>query len=102
MSAQDAPTVAPAAIEPASVTTTASTASRDPVRTQTTSDLSPETRPELGTDTTDGTTAAASAAPAARGITDVTKAEKIGNGEVLIEAHPVNDGILSYKGPGLK
>ena len=84
----------------APVTATASQATSDPIRDQNTSDLSPESRPELGMNgVTDGTTAAAPTGP---NVTNVTKEEKVGKGEVLVESRPINEGILNYKGPGLK
>ena len=82
------------------VIATASQATSDPIRDQNTSDLSPESRPELGMNgLTDGTTAAAPSAP---NLTNVTKEEKVGKGEVMVESHPINEGVLNYKGPGLK
>ena len=82
------------------VIATASQATSDPIRDQNTSDLSPESRPELGMNgMTDGTTAAAPTAP---NLTNVAKEEKVGKGEVMVESHPINEGVLNYKGPGLK
>ena len=82
------------------ITATASQATSDPIRDQNTSDLSPESRPELGMNgVTDATTAAPHTAPQ---VSSVTKEEKIGKGEVLIESQQINEGILNYKGPGLK
>ena len=82
------------------LTAFASQATSDPIRDQNTSDLSPESRPELGMNgVTDGTTAAAPTAP---NVSNVTKEEKLGKGEVLVESHQINEGILNYKGPGLK
>ena len=82
------------------LTATASQATSDPVRDQNTSDLSPESRPELGMNgVTDGTTAAAPTGP---NVSNVTKEEKLGKGEVMVESQPINAGILNYKGPGLK
>ena len=82
------------------LTATASQATSDPVRDQNTSDLSPESRPELGMNgVTDGTTAAAPTGP---NVSNVTKEEKLGKGEVMVESQPINEGILNYKGPGLK
>ena len=85
---------------PESITATASQATSDPIRDQNTSDLSPESRPELGINgVTDGTTAPAPTGP---NVSNVTKEEKVAKGEVLVESHPINEGVLNYKGPGLK
>ena len=85
---------------PEPVTATAAQASTDPIRDQNTSDLSPESRPELGMNgVTDGTTAPAPTGP---NVSNVTKEEKVAKGEVLVESQPINEGILNYKGPGLK
>ena len=82
------------------VAATASQATSDPIRDQNTSDLSPESRPELGMNgATDDITAAAPTAP---NVSNVTKEEKFAKGEVMIESHPINEGVLNYKGPGLK
>ena len=82
------------------VTATASQATSDPIRDQNTSDLSPESRPELGMDgVTDASTVAAPSGP---NVSNVTKEEKVAKGEVLVESHPINEGVLNYKGPGLK
>ena len=82
------------------ITATASQATSDPIRDQNTADLSPESRPELGMNgVTDGTTAPAPTAP---NVSNVGKEEKLAQGEVMIESHPINEGILNYKGPGLK
>ena len=35
-------------------------------------------------------------------VANVPKEENLGKGEVLIESHPINEGILNYKGSGLK
>lgn len=90
---------APAAHETIAPTTLASEATTDPIRSQETTELSPESRSELGSGVPDRTTAAA---PTAANVSNVGKEEKIGKGEVLIESHPINEGILNYKGPGLK
>lgn len=73
------------------VTATAQDATTDPVRTNATSDLAPESRPEV----TEG-----ASAPAAEGkITDgATEAPK---GMAVVEAQPINEGVLAYKQPGL-
>ncbi|KAL9126474.1 MAG: hypothetical protein Q9217_004473 [Psora testacea] len=42
------------------------------------------------------------AAEAVANVTNIPKEEKVGKGEVLVESHPINEGILNYKGPGLK
>lgn len=82
------------------ITATASQAASDPIRDQNISDLSPESRPELGmSGVTDGTTAAAPTAP---NVSNVPKEEKVAKGEVMVESHPINEGVLNYKGPGLK
>lgn len=82
------------------ITAIASQATSDPIRDQNTSDLSPESRPELGMNgVTDGTTAAA---PTAANVSNVTKEEKVAKGEVMVESHQINEGVLNYKGPGLK
>ncbi|CAF9926741.1 MAG: hypothetical protein ALECFALPRED_003520 [Alectoria fallacina] len=79
------------------ITATASQATSDPIRDQNTSDLSPESRPELGMNgVTDGMVAAAP------NVGNATKVEKLAKGEVLVESHPINEGLLNYKGPGLK
>ena len=95
----DIPVAAPAATEPTAVTTSASEATADPVRAQETSALSPESRPEVAGSTTDGTTAAAPSGP---NVDTPHKEEKVGKGEALIESQPINEGVLNYKGPGLK
>ena len=82
------------------VTATASQATSDPIRDQNTSDLSPESRPELGMNgVADG---AMAPVPTAPNVSNVTKEEKVGKGEVLVESHSINEGLLNYKGPGLK
>ena len=63
------------------------------------------TEPAVAAETTD------KVAPA-EGVTDLAninaappvapKEEKVGKNEVKIEAQPVNEGVLNYKGPGLK
>ena len=80
-------------------TTMASEASTDPIRSQDTTELAPESRPEIGSGLTDGSTAAAPTGP---NVVSIPKEEKIGKNEVLIESKPINEGILNYKGPGLK
>ncbi|KAL6718014.1 hypothetical protein ACLMJK_004099 [Lecanora helva] len=96
----DGAAAAPTANEPTAATTTATEATADPVRSQGTSELSPESRPELNTTgVTDGTTASQPTAP---NVSNVTKEEKVGKGEVKVESHTINEGVLNYKGPGLK
>ncbi len=96
---QHTPAVVPTSEHNAAVTS-ATDASADPIRSQETSELSPESRPELGkSGITDGTTAAAPTGP---NVTNVPKEEKVGNGEVTVESHTINEGVLNYKGPGLK
>lgn len=98
--AQGTSAAIPATHGPTPVTVTANEATADPVRSQGTTELAPESRPELHTTgVTDGTTAAATTGP---NVTNVPKEEKIGKGEVLVESHAINEGILNYKGPGLK
>ena len=81
-------------------TATAHESATDPIRSQGTSELAPESRPELNAiGLTDGTTAAAPTAP---NVSNVPKEEKVGKGGVLVESHLINEGILNYKGPGLK
>ena len=97
---QATPVMDPANHEPTAATATANEATTDPVRSQGTTELSPESRPELNTTgVTDGTTAPAPTAP---NVTNVPKEEKVGKGEVMIESHPINEGVLNYKSPGLK
>ncbi|KAL8712300.1 MAG: hypothetical protein Q9220_003451 [cf. Caloplaca sp. 1 TL-2023] len=79
-------TTAPAA-EP--VTTTAHEATTDPVRTNATKDLNAESRPEV----TDSTATPAADVPGAVG-----EAPK---GMAVVESQPINEGVLSYKQPGL-
>lgn len=64
--------------------TSANEATMDPVRTNATKDLTPESRPEV----TEGT----SALPA---DTNVPK------GMAAVESQPINEGVLAYKQPGL-
>ena len=96
----DTPAADPATHEPTPTTATAPESSTDPIRSQGTNELAPESRPELNAaGVTDGATAAAPTAP---NVTNVPKEEKVGKGEVMIESHPINEGILNYRGPGLK
>ena len=87
--------VVPATAEPTAATTTAAEANTDPVRPTDTAALSPDSRPEVKQGT-DGNTATAA------NLTNIPKEEKLGKGEVLIESHAINEGVLNYKGPGLK
>ena len=96
---QETSAALPAGVEPTAPMTSASEATADPVRSQETSTLSPESRPELGSEATDGTTAAAPTGP---NITGSHKEQNVGKGETLVESNPINEGILNYKGPGLK
>ena len=45
---------------------------------------------------------AAAAAPTGTPETNVVKEEKVGKGEELITSKAINEGVLNYKGPGLK
>ena len=82
---QETPAVAPVAAEPTAATTTAAESAVDPVATQ---DTPVESKPEAGI-----TDSSAAAAPAE---------EKAGKGEAVVTAQPINEGVLSYKGTGLK
>lgn len=42
------------------------------------------------------------AAPTGPNLTNPVKEEKIGKGEKLITSKAINEGVLNYKGPGLK
>ena len=42
------------------------------------------------------------AAPTAANVTHPVKEEKLGKGEELITSKAINEGVLNYKGPGLK
>lgn len=84
-SVQETPAVAPVTAEPTAATATATEPTVDPVATQ---ETPAESKPEAGI--TDG---AAVAAPAE---------EKAGKGEAVVTAQPINEGVLSYKGTGLK
>lgn len=35
-------------------------------------------------------------------LTNVPKEEKAGKGEVTVESHPINEGVLNLKSPGIK
>ncbi|KAL9046633.1 MAG: hypothetical protein Q9214_000578 [Letrouitia sp. 1 TL-2023] len=86
-----------ATTEPVNVA--ASEATKDPVRPNGTNDLTAESRPEV----TEGAvapstvpTAPVAENPAADGAT-----EKPPKGTAVVEAEPINEGVLSYKAPGL-
>ncbi|KAL8673227.1 MAG: hypothetical protein Q9168_002339 [Polycauliona sp. 1 TL-2023] len=86
-------TTAPAT-EP--VATSAHEATADPVRTNATKDLTPESRPEL-TDATSALPAGTSA-----GTTTTTGAvDDVPKGMAVVESQPINEGVLAYKQPGL-
>jgi hypothetical protein len=80
---QDTLAVDPAAVEP---TTVASEATSDPIRPTGTDALTAESRPEVTEPTTEAETAPVAGLPA-----DIDPAE----------APPTSEGILGYKGPGL-
>ncbi|KAL8736222.1 MAG: hypothetical protein Q9166_000377 [cf. Caloplaca sp. 2 TL-2023] len=84
--------VQPSSTAPAAepVMTTAQEATTDPVRTNATKDLTPESRPEV----IDGTSAAESAGLAGT-------IEETPKGVAVIESQPINEGVLAYKQPGL-
>ena len=84
-SVQETPTVDAVTTEPTAATATATEPTVDPVATQ---ETPAESKPEAGI--VDG---AAVAAPTE---------EKAGKGEAAITAQPINEGVLSYKGTGLK
>ncbi|KAL9100255.1 MAG: hypothetical protein Q9163_004347 [Psora crenata] len=42
------------------------------------------------------------ASEAIANVANAPKEEKVGKGEVLVESHPINEGVLNYKGSGLK
>ena len=84
-SVQETPAVDPVTTEPTAATATATEPTVDPIATQ---ETPAESKPEAGN--VDG---AAVAAPTE---------EKAGKGEAAITAQPINEGVLSYKGTGLK
>ncbi|KAL8942734.1 MAG: hypothetical protein Q9216_001482 [Gyalolechia sp. 2 TL-2023] len=88
MSETQAPVTTTAA-EP--VTATAQGANTDPIRTNATNDLIAESRPEV----TESAAAPATETTAADGITEAPK------GAAVVESQPINEGVLSYKQPGL-
>ena len=83
----------PAAVDP---TATASETSKDPIRPTGTDALAPESRPEVS----NGTEGVAPGSTAGTATTEPT-GETVPKGSVLVEAQPINEGILNYKGPGL-
>ncbi|KAL8819534.1 MAG: hypothetical protein Q9223_002051 [Gallowayella weberi] len=89
MSEVQATSTTPAA-EP--LTTTAQEATTDPVRTNATKDLTPESRPEVNEPI--------SALPADTSVTNGT-AEEVPKGSAVVESQPINEGLLGYKQPGL-
>ncbi|KAL8917170.1 MAG: hypothetical protein Q9172_005962 [Xanthocarpia lactea] len=89
MSEVQSSTTAPA-VEP--VTVTAQDATTDPIRTNPTDDLTPESRPEV----TEGT----SALPAETNTT-TGPVEDVSKGTAAVESQPITEGVLAYKQPGL-
>ena len=83
--------VDPAAIEP---TTLATEATSDPIRPTGTDTLIPESRPELA-----NSTDANEITPAA--VTALPQAEPVDGKASSTEAAPVTEGVLGYKAPGL-
>lgn len=88
-SSQENPVVDPATTEPV---TSVPAANEDSMAADS---LPAESRPEA-IPSVDGTT---SAAPTETPVTE-PKEEKISKKEVLIEAQPINEGVLGYKVPG--
>lgn len=89
---QETPVADPAVTEP--VTTTASEANTDPIEPMATHSLAAESRSEAIPAVDGATTNAPTESP----VTE-PKEEKISKNEVLIEAQPINEGILGYKVP---
>lgn len=89
MSTLPPPATVPA-VDP--VNTSAQDATTDPVRTNATQDLTPESRPEV----TEGTTA-----PAAGTTGTDAAVEDVPKDTAVVVSQPVNEGVLSYKQPGL-
>jgi hypothetical protein len=88
-SVQKSPAVVdPAAAEP--VTATAPEASTDPIRPMATDSLTPASRSEVTP------TGNATETP----VVD-PKGENLAKNEEVVEAQPINEGILAYKAPGL-
>lgn len=89
--AQKTPIVAdPAAAEPTTVT--APEASVDPIRPMATDSLTAASRSEV----TPAATTAATETPA-----EAPKGENLAKNEEVVEAQPINEGVLGYKAPGL-
>ena len=79
------------------VDVTASEATTDPIRTNATKDLTPESRPEVtedAADTAPGTSTTET--PATDGATEGTS-----KGTAVVESQPINEGFLNYRAPGL-
>ena len=77
---------------PVQDTPAATTASTEPTTTQTSApvhQIAPAGEPTT-------------AAPTGPNITNPVKEEKIGKGEELITSKAINEGVLNFKGPGLK
>lgn len=89
MSETQTATSAPAA-EP--VMASANEATIDPVRTNASKDLTPESRPEV----TAGAAASAADTTATTGAVD-----DVPKGMAVVESQPINEGVLAYKQPGL-
>ena len=94
MSETHASTTAAAPAAPATepVTTSAQEATADPVRTNATKDLTPESRPEVD----DGT----STLPA-EPTTTTAAGEDVPKGTSAVQSQPISEGVLAYKQPGL-
>ncbi|KAI4256894.1 MAG: hypothetical protein LQ352_001894 [Teloschistes flavicans] len=87
-------TLPPSATVPAvdPLTATAHDASTDPVRTNATQDLTPESRPEVTESTS---------APAADTTGTDAAVENLPKDAAVVVSQPINEGVLSYKQPGL-
>ena len=83
----------PAAVPP---TTTASEASKDPIRSTGTDTLVPESRPEVANNIEGGDTVPIAGTAAAE-----PTGETASKGAAVVESQPINEGVLNYKGPGL-
>ena len=81
-SVQETPAVASTTTEPTAATATATEPTVDPIATQ---ETPADSNPEAGV--ADGAAVAE---------------EKPGKGEAAVTAQPINEGVLSYKGTGLK
>lgn len=84
------PSTTATATEP--VTTAAQEANTDPIRTNATNDLSPESRPEV---------AEGASAPAGEAVKSEVADLDAPKGMAVVETQPINEGVLSYKQPGL-